>query len=113
MIDKNDYKISDNHKLFDSFFWDIPEIYKDDLIAYFTQKIALKDSFNNKVIAGQFKYNTRSIFEVNSLNEIFEQLKKELSENDLAGFTYRMAQIGTHEKSMDLVFLYLDNKKRD
>lgn len=113
MIDKNDYKISDNHKLFDSFFWDIPEIYKDDLTAYFTHKIALKDDINNKDIADQFKYNTACIFEVNSLNEILDQLKKELSENDLAGFTYRMAQIGAHEKSMGLVFLYLDNKKRD
>lgn len=112
MIDKSDYKISNNHKLFDSFFWDIPQIYKDDLIAYFTHKIALKDSFNKKAIADQFKYNTNCIFEVNSLSEILEQLKKELSENDLAGFTYRMAKLRSHEKAMDLVFLSMNDSKK-
>ncbi|MCK1165214.1 hypothetical protein MXZ28_03795 [Streptococcus uberis] len=112
MIDKSDYKISNNHKLFDSFFWDIPQNYKDDLIAYFTHKIALKDSFNKKAIADQFKYNTNCIFEVNSLSEILEQLKKELSENDLAGFTYRMAKLRSHEKAMDLVFLSMNDSNK-
>lgn len=113
MIDMSDYKISNNHKLFDSFFWDIPQNYKYDLIAYFTHKIALKDSFNKKAIADQFKYNTNCIFEVNSLSEILEQLKKELSENDLAGFTYRMAKLRSHEKAMDLVFLSMNDSKQD
>ncbi|GAB6673061.1 hypothetical protein BOVMAS02_09090 [Streptococcus uberis] len=113
MIDKSDYKISNNHKLFDSFFWNIPQIYKDDLIAYFTHKIALKDSFNKKAIADQFKYNTNCIFEVNSLSEIFDQLKKELSEDDLAGFIYRFAQLRSHEKAMELVSLSRNDQKRD
>lgn len=113
MIDKSDYKISNNHKLFDSFFWNIQQIYKDDLIAYFTHKIALKDSFNKKAIADQFKYNTNCIFEVNSLSEIFDQLKKELSEDDLAGFIYRFAQLRSHEKAMELVSLSRNDQKRD
>lgn len=111
MRDKNDYKINSNHNLFDSFFWDIPQIYKEDLIAYFTYKTGIKKNINKKVIADQFSYNTACIFEENTLNEILDQLKKELSENDLAGFTYRMARLGSHEKAMELVFLDLEDRK--